>query len=585
MARHPLPCLPFIRWKNLCSRLVCVLPLALCACQSQPPKGSCPQTGQETDVTILLGRPAPQIDILFLIDNSPTMASKQAVLAQNFPKMIQVLQNLPASSGGVGLPDVHIGVVSSDMGAGSEPAGSNWRYLGDRGLLWGNDSNNPIASVAGPPNNGCGLNAGARWIEDIESPDGIGRQKNYTGNLADVFSCLASAVGVSGSSFPHQLQALRVALNPQQVNCDAQGENCTDINMENIGFLRDKAYLAIIIITDEDDCSASPDDTTNNGMFQAITPGDTGRLRCAARGHVCNGQPIPDYDPATGYAGQGFTANLSDCAAKDQLDPSQPDPAYLPLIRVQDVIDSVNNVKVRPQDQIAVSGIIGWPTNDDLSGVQYQIGKDVSAPSPQDTLWDYLPICEVPSITSPDGNIYKAYGGLRLKQFIDGFRYNGAHFSICNTDFTYAMTMFGSAMIDDRRPACIVYPLIDTDPGTPDTQPDCQVVEQIACETPGQGDCLSNGYRETLFPECKDPVSGLPLNPADSQLESVPDDNRPCWYLYYDPNPMTGCPNAFNGQRITVLFKTGQVASPDSLLTMRCLTRPDSVPECVPQPQ
>jgi hypothetical protein len=475
------------------------------------------------------------------------------------------------------------------MGAGSQPAGSNWRYLGDRGLLWGNDSNNPIASVAAPPNNGCGLNPGARWIEDIESPDGIGRIKNYTGELADVFSCLASAVGVNGSSCPHQLQALRVALNPQQA-CDSQGQNCQDINMANIGFLRDKAYLAIVIITDEDDCSASPDDTVNNGMFQATTPGDTDRLRCAARGHVCNGQPIPDYDPAIGYTGQGFTANFADCAAKDQLDPSQPDPAYLPLIRVQDVIDSVNNVKIRPQDQIAVSGIIGWPANDDLTGVQYQIGKDVTALSPQDTLWDYLPICQAPSITSFDGNIYKAYGGLRLKQFIDGFHYNGAHFSICNSDFTYAMMMFSNGIANALKPACFVYPLIDTDPSTPDTQPDCQVIEQISCDTPGQGDCLSTGYRETLFPECRDPVSALPFDPAtltptSPQLASVPDDNRPCWFLYYDPDPTTGCPNAFNGQRITVLFKTGQMAPPDSLLTIQCLTRPDSVPECTPQPQ
>jgi hypothetical protein len=167
----------------------------------------------------------------------------------------------------------------------------------------------------------------------------------------------------------------------------------------------------------------------------------------------------------------------------------------------------------------------------------------------------------------------------------DGFRYNGAHFSICNTDFTAAMTMFGSAMMDDRRPACIVYPLIDTDPGTPDTQPDCQAIEQVACEMPGQGDCLSTGYRETLFPECKDPVSGLPLNPADPQLGSVPDDNRPCWYLYYDANATTGCPNSFNHQRITVLSKTGQMAPPDSLLAIKCLTRPDSVPECAPQSQ
>ena len=33
-----------------------------------------------------------------------------------------------------------------------------------------------------------------------------------------------------------------------------------------------------------------------------------------------------------------------------------------------------------------------------------------------------MPICTVPSIKSADGNIYKAYGGLRLKKFLDAFQ-------------------------------------------------------------------------------------------------------------------------------------------------------------------
>ena len=106
------------------------------------------------------------------------------------------------------------------------------------------------------------------------------------------------------------------------------------INDANVGFLRSEAKLAVIIIIDEDDCSADTDDTKNDGMFLSQNPGDSASLRCAARGRVCNGQPIPDYDPTNGYTGAGFTANFADCAPKDQLDPNHPDPAYLPLIRV-----------------------------------------------------------------------------------------------------------------------------------------------------------------------------------------------------------------------------------------------------------
>jgi len=88
---------------------------------------------------------------------------------------------------------VHIGVVSSNMGAGMGAMGGNCGAgLGDRGLLWGNDPNDLTASVAPgsaaaqDPNNpivdGCGLLPGARWIEDVARPDGEdGRQRNYSG--------------------------------------------------------------------------------------------------------------------------------------------------------------------------------------------------------------------------------------------------------------------------------------------------------------------------------------------------------------------------------------------------------------------
>ena len=527
-------------------------------CAIEPPNWPPPHVGQESDSWIL-SSPERQWDILFLIDNSPSMAGKQAALARNLPRMIQALQWLPG-----GLPDVHIGVVSSDMGAGTQPAGSNWRFLGDRGLLWGNDpAPGAIATVAGGTANGCGLDPGARWIEDIWRPDGSGRKRNYTGELADVFSCLASAVGVNGSSYPHPLQALRVALRPQ-----------AGINEANVGFLRSEADLVIVLIADEDDCSADPDDTIDNGMFQPMNPGETARLRCAARGHVCNGKPIPDYDPATGYTGQGFTANLADCAAKDQLDPSHPDPAYLPLIRVQDIIDSVNGVKARPAEQIGVSGVIGWPPNNDPTSVRYQIGKDSTAPSPQDTLWDYLPICEAPPDASAGGKVYKAYGGLRLKQFIDAYEKGSDQnaFSICNSDLTAAMTQFGNSIGMPRRPACLESPLIDTDPSTPELDPECQVIEHVPCETPGQGTCRPSGYQEQSVPECRD-SQGSRLDSANPQMESVPDDSRPCWLLSYDRSP-TGCPDSPNGQGIYILRKLAHIAPAGSLLTVRCLTCP-----------
>ena len=582
-----------------------------------------------TDFTILASAESG-VDILFMIDNSPSMDPKQTALAANFLRMIEALQQVPDPSGGVSLPDVHIGVISSDMGAGSDPIGINCaRVLGDRGLLYGNDPHNSLASVAPnadpnqgghPQPNGCGLHSGQRWISDIANPTGAGRIKNYDGNIQDVFACLAKSVGTSGCGYEHQLQSLRVALNADYPSNPQDPPN--QINPENIGFVRPNAYLAIVLITDEDDCSADPDDLVNDSMFlqTQMPPTETASLKCAARGHVCNGRPIPGYeDPAIGYQPPnslpapniGFSTAFSNCAAKDQLQPSMPDHHYLPLIRVQDMIDSINgitpwavdsignyfydangnhvSVKKTP-DKILVSGIIGWPPDTNLSGVttsdQYQIGIDTSSlPAPQNTYWDYMPICRVDSIRSADGNIYKAYGGLRLKRFIDAFGANGQTFSICNQDFTDAMTQIGAATAIVLKPACVRYPLMDTDPNTPGTQPECQVVDRISCDTPGNPpNCLATGYEDYSRPECIDPTTGRPLDPATAQsnLNKIPDTDsaRPCWYLYYDTDPVRGCADAPNGQRITVLRRNGQTAPAGTLLALSCMTCPASNPDC-----
>ena len=645
MARHFSRLLPLVRWRYLrWGLLIPALPLALWACNSHPLQQPLPRPEMQTAFHVVVA-PDRRVDILFLVDNSPSMDPKQQALADNFPKMIEQLDALPD-----GRPDLHIGVVSSDMGAGGRPIGGNCNVvLGDRGLLWGNvpvdtsywDPNTPMqtcydnapvrATIAPgscwalaqkpPITDGCGLKSGARWIEDIQPPPGsTQRQVNYTGApnaLPNVFSCLAKGVGVGGCGFEHQLQAVRVALNPQQIGCDAQGKNCTDVNMANVGFVRKEAYLAIVLVTDEDDCSAEPSNYLNDNIFvnspkdPNSSPTETSSMRCAARSHVCNGQPIPDYaDPTRGYTGTGFTANFADCAAKDQSI-ANVDNGLLPLIEIQQMIDSINVVKPRPKEQILVSGIFGWPPDvwplpapdpnwpsdvvvSSLANTKYQIGKDATSIKGQQDLWDYMPICKIPSQTSSDTNIYKAYGGLRLKEFVDSFKRIGENgkemvntFSICKSNFTDAMKQIGQAIAKVLTPGCVPYPLIDIQPSVPDggipgpLQPECQATDHQPC---GDG----NGcYNDTSILECKD-SQGKPLDPnlldpgtaaqplhsrtqIDAVLNTISQDQRPCWYLSYDHSD-TGCPAAPNGQRISALRKTGTVAPPGTELQVKCLT-------------
>jgi hypothetical protein len=341
-------------------------------------------------------------------------------------------------------------------------------------------------------------------------------------------------------------------------------------------------------------------------------------MRCATRGHICNGNPIPDYaDPTRGYTGTGFTANFSDCKAKDQSLPG--DNGLLPLIAVQDMVNSVIGVTTdvkgsTHKDKILVSGIFGWPPdvwpldkNDpnsqywpadvvvsSLANTKYQIGKDTTSIKGQEAYWDYMPICKIPSQTSSDTNIYKAYGGLRLKEFVDSFKridQDGKEmvntFSICKSNFTDAMKQIGQAIAKVLTPGCVPYPLIDIQPRVPDgqtpgpIQPECQAIDHQPC---GDG----NGcYTDTSILECKD-SQGKPLDPnlldpappkgtahtpqqITAVLDTISQDQRPCWYLSYDHGD-TGCPAAPKGQRISALRKTGVLAPPGTELQVKCLT-------------
>jgi hypothetical protein len=168
---------------------------------------------------------AHDLDLLFVIDNSPAMAPQRAKLLESYRRFIQVLE---AARGG--LPNVHIGVVTTDVGTrgaydpGPGPSigtgDGSCTADGDRGAL------RRAPSVDG------------NFLSDIVRPDGT-RERNYTGSLADAFVQLAD-VGAAGCTYARPLEAMRRALVG---------------NPANVGFLRRDAPLAVVLLTNGDDCS------------------------------------------------------------------------------------------------------------------------------------------------------------------------------------------------------------------------------------------------------------------------------------------------------------------------------------------
>src|SRR4051794_39630876 len=128
------------------------------------------------DIPVTVNR---NVDILFVIDDSPSMADKQANLANNFPNFINVLNTIQG-----GLPDVHIGVVTSDVGSkGTQDAapGAAIGQIGNGGCSGTGKSGN--LQTSGAPVTGV-------FLSDIRQTDGS-RTKNYTGNLDTVFGQMA----------------------------------------------------------------------------------------------------------------------------------------------------------------------------------------------------------------------------------------------------------------------------------------------------------------------------------------------------------------------------------------------------------
>ena len=197
------------------------------------------------------------IDVLFLVDNSTSMSPKQRAIAQAIPAFIQKIDATKAS--------YHIGVVTSDVGTlppgkTSFPGSTEQRCntaKGDDGLLQNkacstripaSDQNTEFAlACKGATNPLCpdpSFVPRELWI----SKDGTNVNVTPTNPGAltaseiaqRAFQCIG-LVGDYGCGVESPLEAVKRALDGHLT--------------ENKGFLRDNSVLAVIFITDEDDCS------------------------------------------------------------------------------------------------------------------------------------------------------------------------------------------------------------------------------------------------------------------------------------------------------------------------------------------
>jgi hypothetical protein len=197
------------------------------------------------------------VDIIVVVDNSGSMAQEQRMISTAFPNLIQDILDPPidpVTGQRVHAPvrDMHIGVVSTDMGVG----GYDVRTCQDNAMV-GDDG---ILQFMGH-----GSDCAAYYNTYLEYNLLTGQDPNadQVDRLAADFGCIA-VLGTDGCGFEQQLEAAHKALYEQSVP-----------GMPNSGFLRSDTILTILFVTDEEDCSAT--DTT---MFDLTGIAYDTNLRC-----------------------------------------------------------------------------------------------------------------------------------------------------------------------------------------------------------------------------------------------------------------------------------------------------------------
>jgi hypothetical protein len=297
--------------------------------------------------------PQRALDLLILIDDSPSMRDEQDKLAQQVPRLVNLLL-----TGGVdtdlsmpvgdfpAVESLHVAVITPDLGYSTEPptnftadvdfnATDACTSTGKAGFM-------QVTGLAGTPQE-CTAQTppvGTLYLDrPADATDTFDTQF-----VADV-ECVTGQA--DGCGFEQQLEAILAS----------------DRNTANAGFSREGALLAVIMITDEDDCS-----TTDPRVFDVD----------ARPGNPYQG---PFADPPTNSQ---VLFNLRCWEHKQALQ------------QIQRYVDGIANLKSDPS-QVVFAAITGIPEDSALDRVNFNTDADR-----YEAILAHPGMAEVPNPLGPD---------------------------------------------------------------------------------------------------------------------------------------------------------------------------------------
>jgi hypothetical protein len=412
-------------------------------CMDRKPAPVCPVPTELNETEAMIGG-FEGVDMLVVVDNSISMSEEQAILATSFFPLINSLVNPLPGWAWPAADDLRVAIVTSDMGLswGGNPyeEGDGWpgtnpcSESGDNGIFQSYGAGTSVNIAEGSIE--CAADATqcpTGWVcENIDDetnigvcndPDGDGTNQACP-NLASLWaettpdannddlafqvSCL-SKQGTTGCGFEQQLQSAARALT----------------RTDQADFVREDALLAILVVSDEEDCSMED----GPGLFATDEIQGTGDGPSALN-IACGENPEYLYDMEHYYT-------------------------------------TFTNAKLSP-NAVIFAGIVGVPKDDACQGTGDEIGgcndhadmeleiitEDNSAGQP--ALY-YRPAC-----TRDEGavQVTKALPGRRYVELATTkFERMSYLYSICNKDWGPAMDEISALIASNLAGTCYEKPL------------------------------------------------------------------------------------------------------------------------------
>lgn len=466
------------------------------------------------------------LDLLFVVDNSGSFfGTSYHVLVEQLRQMMTRLRDTPG-----GLPNLHVGVTSTDLGAG----GHHIMYCeapgGDDGRLLTGMCQNPVGysfiidvaplyceitldeqghcTAHNCDQASCGFGGSYvnPYITLAVDERGCPRCRNYEGeSLEDVFACIAN-LGTWGCAFEQPLEAMRRALS--------------DISY-NLGFVRQDARLAVVIVTNEDDCSASTPELFDTSQTDLTSPlGPLTSFRCFEHGITCHDDDRFHEGIRTG------------CLPRDD-----PEALLHPIGRYVDFVSGFVGNPPKPGPFWA--GVVAGPAEDATA----LVGRDSRDQPELEAICTTADVSAVPAI--------------RLRAFVDALRasppHSGMMQSICEDGFSQVMDDLVD-FLGTWTPPCFPKVLSGcSDPAAAEglggddhtcndlCRPRCEVIEIFSYSTSRGSEVIE---QRLVVPPCLEICPDGPCigntYPALAYLGGRPPyidpelPTRACWYIRHD---------------------------------------------------